>query len=89
MKARRTKSLYSAKSAAITPEPTFRYQVKSAQIASLESRLNGQQKRIAAMEAFIEVLRDAVAGKPLKPTETLAIGYENRIPTMLPHEKDN
>jgi len=54
-----------------------RYKFQSAQIASLETRLNGQQSRIEDQERFItrllrelHTLRVAIAdmGAPLKPS---------------------
>ena len=72
---KKPRTIYGSGSSALTPEQPYKFQ--SAQIASLETRLNGQQKRIEDQENFIarllrelHTLRVAIAdmGAPLKPS---------------------
>jgi hypothetical protein len=91
MKARRTKSLYANGESAIQPRlKSFVTGTKAtnAQIASLESRLNGQQKRIRDLQSTCSALWDAFKSLgPLKPGVITKTAYEDRIPLPRPHER--
>ncbi len=75
----RNKSMYDRSTPAITAEPPVwprGHRCQSAQIASLETRINGQQRRIADQERFITALKKelhairetiTLMGAPLKP----------------------
>ena len=88
---RGSKPIHGAGKDALQPTlKAFDGPVTSAHVASLESRLNGQQKRIRDLQATCNALWDAFKSLgPLKPGVFLKVGYEDRIPLPCPHEMES